>query len=263
MAGIVEATGRAATRFRVGDAVFGETAALSWRNGGAFAEYVAVPESWLARKPDHVPFEHAASVPTSGYILFLNLRDASELRPGRRVLVNGGGGGVGSLTIQLAKSRGAHVTAVDSAAKQDLLRALGADEVIDYARSDFVHLGVRYHLIVDVPGTRPFSEVRQALEPDGRYVPIGHEDYGRSGKRTLGLLPHFLRLMFLSRWVSQLRGPRVPPPSRTEVMETLRSLLASGALTPLIDRAYPLEEVRAAFRHMMEDALQGKVMLTP
>jgi NADPH:quinone reductase-like Zn-dependent oxidoreductase len=105
--------------------------------------------------------------------------------------------------------------------------------------------------------------MRRVLEPEGRYVPIGHEGFGRVGKRALGLLPHFLFLMARARFTPQLRGPRVPPPSRAQVMETLRSLLASGAVTPVIDRTYPLEEVRAALRHLMEDELQGKVLLTP
>lgn len=262
MAGVVEEAGKDAAQFRPGDAVFGETVAFQWANGGAFAEYVCVPQEWLALKPGNVSFEEAASVPTSGFILLLNLRDLRVLRAGHRVLVNGGGGGVGSLAIQLAKSCGAHVTAVDSTSKQGLLRRLGADEVIDYTQEDFVRREVRYHLIVDVPGSRPFFEVRRALEPDGRYVPIGHEGFGASGKPFLGLLPHFLFLMFRARFTPQLRGPRVLPPSRKDAMEVWRRLMEEGKVTPVLDRTYPLEQAGAALRHMMEDELQGKVVLT-
>src|SRR6266851_3370485 len=208
MAGIVESVGKGVSRFRPGDPVFGETIpAQQWTNGGAFAEYVSVPQDLLALKPDNITFEQAASVPTSGYIALQNLRDPSRLRPGQTVLINGAGGGVGTLALQLAKAYGAHVTAVDSTRKLGMLRSLGADEVIDFTEEDFTQRGVRYDLIVDVPGNHPFSACRRALKPDGRYVLIGHERFGASGKRVFGLIPHFLTLIFLSRFVKQLRGP--------------------------------------------------------
>ena len=263
MAGIVESVGKGVTRFRPGDAVFGETAGFAWANGGAFAEYVAVREDWLAPKPDNVTFEQAASVPSSGFIALQNLRDTSCLQPGRRVLINGGGGGVGSLAIQIAKAHGAHVTAVDSPGKQDLLRALGADQVIDYTREDFTLRGERYDFIFDVPGNRPFSVFRRALAPDGRYVPIGHEGFGASGKRVLGLFPHFFKLMFLGRFVRHLRGSGIPLPGKPEVMASLREFLEAGKITPVIDSTYPLREAREAMRHMIEDELRGKVILIP
>jgi NADPH:quinone reductase-like Zn-dependent oxidoreductase len=159
MAGIVESVGKAVTRYRQGDGVFGETIAAThqWTNGGAFAEYVSVREDWLALKPGNVTFEQAAAVPTSGFIALHNLRDASQVGPGRKVLINGAGGGVGALALQFAKAHGAHVTAVDSTNKLSMLRSLGADEVIDYTREDFTRRGNRYDLIFDVPGNRPFS----------------------------------------------------------------------------------------------------------
>jgi NADPH:quinone reductase-like Zn-dependent oxidoreductase len=129
MAGIVESVGKAVTRYRQGDGVFGETIAThQWTNGGAFAEYVSVREDWLALKPGNVTFEQAAAVPTSGFIALHNLRDASQVGPGRKVLINGAGGGVGALALQFAKAHGAHVTAVDSTNKLSMLRSLGADE---------------------------------------------------------------------------------------------------------------------------------------
>jgi NADPH:quinone reductase-like Zn-dependent oxidoreductase len=263
MAGIVESVGKSVTRFRQGDEVFGETIAThQWTNGGAFAEYVSVRQDWLALKPENVTFEQAASIPTSGFITLLNFREASHLRPGQKVLVNGGGGGVGSVALQLAKAHGAHVTAVDGPTKLSMLRTLGADELIDYTSEDFTRRGVLYDLIFDVPGNRPFSAFKRALEPDGRYVPIGHEHFGAAGNRVFGLFPHFFKLMFLSRFVKQLRGPGLPAPTRTDAMAVLRELLEAGKITPIIDSAYPLSEAREALRHMIEDEIQGKVIIT-
>jgi NADPH:quinone reductase-like Zn-dependent oxidoreductase len=166
MAGVVEAVGKNVTQFRPGDEVFGETiGSMQWINGGAFAEYVTVAEECLARKPANITFEQAASVPTSGYIALLNLGEVGQLGPGQEVLVNGAGGGVGALALQLAKAYGARVTAVDSTKKLGLLRALGADQVIDYTRENFTKGGVRYDLIFDIPGNYPFSECKRALTP--------------------------------------------------------------------------------------------------
>ena len=263
MAGIVESVGKSVPRFRPGDPVFGETiVAQQWVNGGAFAEYVSVRQDLLGLKPDDVTFEQAASVPTSGFIALQNLRGASQ-RPGQKVLINGAGGGVGALALQITKSHGAHVTAVDGTSKLGMLRSLGADEVVDYTREDFTRRGDRYDLIFDVPGNYPFSACRRALKPDGRYVLIGHERFGASGKRVFGLIPHFLKLMVLSRFVKQLRRPGVPMPTKKEAIAALRELLETGKITPIIDGTYSLSEVREALRHMIEDELQGKVIITP
>lgn len=264
MAGIVESVGKSVTRFRPGDPVFGETIVKQqWTHGGAFAEYVSVHQDLLVLKPDNMTFEQAASVPTSGFIALQNLRGVSQWRPGKKVLINGGGGGVGSLALQITKAHGAHVTAVDSTSKLDMLRSLGADEVVDYTLEDFTRRGVGYDLIFDVPGNRPFSAFRRALEPDGRYVPIGHDGFGALGKRVFGLIPHFLRLMALSRFVKQLRGPGLPMPTKKEAIAVLRELLETGKITPIIDSTFQLSEVREAFRHMIEDEIQGKVIITP
>ncbi len=261
MAGVVESVGKNVTQFHQGDAVFGETTVgHGWTTGGAYAEFVSVRQDQLALKPDNITFEQAASVPTSGFIALQNLREGKQLS-GQKVLVNGAGGGVGALALQLAKAYGAHVTAVDSTSKLSMLRSLGADEVIDYTKEDFTRRGVRYDLIFDVPGNHPFSACKRALKPDGRYVLIGHEKFGASGKRVFGLLPHFFKLMFLSRFVKQLRGQRVAMPSRKEAMAVLRELLETGKITPIIDSTYPLSEARDALRHMIEDEPQGKVIV--
>jgi NADPH:quinone reductase-like Zn-dependent oxidoreductase len=265
VAGIVESVGKNVTQFRPGNPVFGKTIRThEWTHGGAFAEYVSVHQDLLARKPDNVTFEQAASVPTSGFIALQNLRGVSQWRPGQKVLINGGGGGVGALALQITKAYGAHVTAVDSTRKLDMLRSLGADEVVDYTRDDFTRRGVRYDLIFDVPGNYPFSACRRALKPDGRYVLIGHSRFGASGKRVFGLMPHFLKLMvFLALFVKQLRGPDLPMPTKKEAMAVLMELLETGNITPIIDSTYPLSEVREALRHMIEDEIQGKVIITP
>jgi NADPH:quinone reductase-like Zn-dependent oxidoreductase len=264
VAGIVESVGKNVTRFREGDPVFGETIpGQQWINGGAFAQYVSVRQDLLALKPNNVTFEQAASVPTSGFIALLNLRALSRRQPGQMVLINGAGGGVGALAVQIAKAHGAHVTAVDGANKLGMLRSLGADEVVDCTREDFTRLGVRYDLVFDVPGNHPFSACRRALKPDASYVLIGHARFGASGMRVFGLIPRFLTLTVLSPFFKQLRGPGAPPPAKKEAIEALRGLLEAGQVTPIVDSTYPLDGVREAFRHMMEDELQGKVIVTP
>ena len=179
VAGRVEGVGRSATRFRPGDEVFGECVrGHQWHNGGAFAEYVAVRERELARKPARLTFERAAAVPTSGLLAMQGVRDQGGVQAGQRVLVNGAGGGVGSFAVQLANASGAVVTGVDVAEKLDVVRAAGADRVIDATHEDFTRTGARYDLIVDVPGNRPISECRRALTPSGTYVLIGHDGFG-------------------------------------------------------------------------------------
>jgi NADPH:quinone reductase-like Zn-dependent oxidoreductase len=264
MAGSVESVGRNVTRFRPGDEVFGETIRTHpWTNGGAYAEYVAVHERRLALKPGNVTFEQAASVPTSGFIALQNLRGAKHVWQGHRVLVNGAGGGVGALAVQVAKACGAHVTGVDSTRTLGMLRALGTDEVIDYTREDFTRGGVLYNLIFDVPGNHSLSACRRALTPDGHYVLIGHEGFGASGRRVLGLFPHFFKLMFLSLFTRQLRRPGSSTPGREEAVAVLRELLEAGKIAPIIDSTYPLRETREALRHLIEDEPLGRVIITP
>jgi len=264
MAGIVESTGRSVTRFRPGDEVFGETTIThQWINGGAFAELVSVRQDLLALKPDNVTFEQAAAVPTSGFIALLNLRGGSVLWPGQLVLVNGAGGSVGAIALQVAKAHGAHVTAVDGPSKLSMLRSLGADQVMDYTTGDFTRGHVRYDFIFDVPGNHPIAACRRALKPDGKYVLIGHEGFGASGKRVLGLIPLFMTLIFRSLFVPQLRLGRSSIPTKQEAVTVLRELLEIGKLTPIVDSTYALNEVREAFRHMIDDELAGKVIVTP
>jgi len=262
LAGVVTAVGRDVTRFRPGDEVFGEsTRGFSWRNGGAYAEYAAVWQDALARKPATVTFEQAATAPTTGYITLLNL-PRSRSGPGRRVLVNGAGGGVGSCAVQLAKAYGAHVTGVDHGAKLDLIRSLGADRVVDYAREDFTRGAERYDLIVDIPGNHPFTACRRVLTADGAYVLIGHDAYGRVGRRWLGSLPTFGALAARSAWTRQLRRAGPSKLSKRVAMEELREHLEAGRLTPVVARAYDLADTAQALRHLAEGAPVGRVVVT-
>jgi NADPH:quinone reductase-like Zn-dependent oxidoreductase len=262
MAGVVEATGPAATRFRPGERVFGEVTPVNqWRNGGVFAEYAAVPEITLARIPDALSFEEAAAVPTAALIALSNLRDQGRVQPGQRVLVNGAGGSVGVFAVQLAKAFGAVVTAVDSAEKLDMLRALGADQVIDYAQEDVTRLGRRYDVVLDIVSQRPFAEMRRALTPDGTFVLVGHDQYGRSGHRWLGSLGRMLPLLATSPFRRQIPGIR-PGPSRAENLATLVDLIAAGRLRPVVDRTFPLAEVPAAIAYLTEGRARGRVVIT-
>lgn len=268
LAGVVEAVGARVTRFKAGDDVFGTTMrSFALRNGGAFAERAAAPEHSLVLKPANVTFEQAASVSASGYIAFSNLIPVAGDLAGRRALVNGAGGGVGTIALQMLKARGAHVTAVDAGPKLDALRALGADETVDYARVSFIDTGLTYDLIFDVASNLTLAECRRALTANGLYIWIGHEHYGRAkGGALLGSgFPQMFRLMGRS-----LRGdPNLPKmkfpiviPSLTDALATLRDLMAEGKLTPIVE-SYPLDAVLDAFRRLENGSVLGKVVLTP
>lgn len=262
LAGNVESVGRNVTRFQAGDEVFGPTLSANlWRNGSAYAEYAAVQEDRLQRKPANLTFEQAAAVLTSGPIAVQGIRDEGRVQPGQRVLINGAGGGVGTVAVQLAKAYGADVTAVDSTEKLDMLRSIGADKVADYTQEDFTRTGERYDLILDIAGTKPWSDVRRALTPEGTYVLIGHDQYGGSGHRWFGSLGRFFKLMVISPFVSHLhpfRGTKDPG----DRLVVLKELIEAGKITPVIDRTFPLSNVPAAIRYLEEGRAQGKVVIT-
>ena len=264
MAGVVKSAGKGVTRFKVGDAVFGETIGnMQWINGGTLAEHVAVSEDNLAHKPDNATFEQAACVPTAGYIALLNLRDANPVVPGQRVLVNGAGGGVGSLALQILKYQGAHVTAVDNTQKLNLLRALGADAVIDYTKEKFILSGGHYDLVFDIPGNYHFSAILPVLNPDGKYILIAHDNFGKSGHRWFGAIPYAMKLMFMSLIIKKLPRPVFSMPGKRETMGVLKDLLKSGKINPVIDSAYPLSETARALRHLIKGNPQGRIVITP
>jgi NADPH:quinone reductase-like Zn-dependent oxidoreductase len=263
MAGQVESVGAGVTRFRPGDEVFGETIrGMQWRNGGAYAEYVAVAEDALAVKPSQVTFEQAATVPTAGLIALANLPDQGRTGA-ERVLVNGAGGGVGAIAVQLARSWGAHVTAVDHTRKLDMLRALGADRVVDYTTEDVTRSSDRYDLVFDVVGNHPFSTYRRVIPDDGAYVLIGHDQFGTQGRRWFGSIPRMFGLMARSAVERRLPRPSVKMPARTESMARLRDLLENGALTPVVARAFPLEQVPDALEFLASGQAVGRIVVVP
>ena len=263
LSGVVEALGPEVTRFGLGDEVFGEShGGMQWSNGGAFAEYAAVPETALAHKPPLVTFEMAACVPSSGYIALMNLGEA-QLKAGQRILINGAGGGVGSLAVQIAKAQGAHVTAVDCAEKLNLLRELGADETIDYEQQDFTRGEQKYDVILDVASNLTLNNCKLALTPEGKYIRIGHEHYGRRGGPWLGSLPQFFGFVFLAPFTKQFPDLNFHIPAKDELMKELARLLGSGQLTPRVDRIYPLEQAAAALRYLEQGQAHGKILLSP
>ncbi|HSJ43967.1 MAG TPA: NAD(P)-dependent alcohol dehydrogenase [Euzebyales bacterium] len=264
VAGKVDAVGAKVTRLRPGDEVFGETVrGHQWRNGGAYAEYVAVPADQLEMKPANVTFEQAAAVPTSGIIALQNVRDVGRVRPGDVVLVNGAGGGVGLLAVQLAKAYGAEVTGVDRADRLDLVQLAGADHVIDYTTDDFTRGDERYDLIVDIPGNHPFAECRRVLTPGGRYVLIGHDRFGDEGARWIGRgLRAMLPLMARSPFVPELPPPNMKMSTKHEALAALRALLEAGAISPVVGRTFPLHEVPEAIRCLARGDTPGKIVIT-
>lgn len=264
MAGIVEAVGTEVTRFKPGDEVFGEShRGMQWINGGTYAEFVTAPEDVLALKPANISFEQAASVPTSGMIALQNLQSVGLPEPGQEVLVNGAGGGVGTIALQMAKAHGANVTAVDRAEKLDMLRSLGADCVIDFTQEDFTRGSQRYDLIFDVASSLRFSDCKRVLTPTGKYLVIGHDHYGTQGRRILGSLPQMFKLMALARFTDQLPNANFSSPNKKELMSVLRRFLEAGTITPIIDRTYTLRDVPEALHYLKEGRVRGKIVVTP
>lgn len=262
LAGVVESVGRDVTRFQPGDEVFGQSVGANlWGNGGTYAEYAVAPASRLEPKPTDLTFEQAAAVLTSGPIAVQGIRDEGRTRSGQRVLINGAGGGVGTTAVQLAKAYGADVTAVDSGEKLEMLRSIGADEVVDYALDDFTRSGERYDLVLDIAGNHPWSDLKRSLTPDGTYVLIGHDQYGGSGHRWFGSLGRFFKLMVIAPFVSHLhpfRGAKDPG----DRLVVLKELIEAGKVTPVIDRTFPLSEVPEAIRYLESGRARGKIVIT-
>ena len=261
-AGVVEELGPGATRFQVGDPVFGEVVAgFQWRNGGTFAEYVNAPESALERIPDGLSFVEAAAVPTSALIALFTVRNEAKVLPGERVLVNGAAGAVGQFVVQIAQADGAHVTAVERADRMDLLAQVGADEEIDGTSTDYTSGPQRYDVIIDIPGNHSFAKVRNVLSPTGRYILVGHDRYGAAGHRWLGSMPRVFALMARSAVSSQVPRPDFSGPG-PDAMRVLADMVASGAVHPVVGRTYPLAEAVAALEHLESGHARGKVVLT-
>jgi NADPH:quinone reductase-like Zn-dependent oxidoreductase len=249
IAGRVESTGRNATRFRPGDDVFADILSSM----GGFAEYVCVPQTALAPIPAGLTYEQAAALPQAGAIALQGIRDTGRVRPGHKVLINGGGGGSGMYAVQLAKLDGAEVTGVDNAEKLEFMRSLGADHVIDYAREDFTRNGRGYDLVLDLAAYRPASAYRRSLLPGGRYLYVG------------GSVATLLQVLTI--------GPVIGRAARKKIrllavrlgvqhLDPLVELIRAGKITTVIDRRFPLSEVPEALRYLGEGHAKGKVVVT-
>ncbi|GAA1890822.1 NAD(P)-dependent alcohol dehydrogenase [Asanoa iriomotensis] len=244
IAGVVEAIGPAVTTVAVGDEVFGD----NLDKMGGFAEYAIARERVLALKPPGLSFAQAATLPQPGVIALQGIRTKGAVRRGQRVLINGAGGGTGAYAIQLAKLDGAEVTAVDNAEKQDFMRSAGADQVVDFTRTDFTRAGDRYDLVLDLAGHHSVLSHRRALSAGGRYLWVG------------GSVGTMLQVLVAGPLVGRQRI-LVVRPNTTDLL-TMASLCVSGALTTHIDREYALAEVPAALRHLGDGHALGKVIIS-
>ena len=249
LAGVVEAVGSAVTRFAIGEEVYGI-------GRGTFAEHAVAPEDKLAHKPARLSFEQAAVVPISAGTALQALTDQGHLEAGQSVLVIGASGGVGTFAVQIAKASGAHVTGVSSTEKLDLVRSLGADDVVDYRTTDVGTLGRRFDVVLDIGGNRRLRTLRRLLTPTGTLVIVGGEDGGQwlgMGRQVLALLlspfvPQSLRMFVASENAADLA--------------VLTELIEAGKVTPTVDRSFPLAETAAAVAHMSGGKARGKVAVT-
>jgi NADPH:quinone reductase-like Zn-dependent oxidoreductase len=249
-AGTVEAIGRDVTGFAVGDEVFGST-------NGSFAEFASAPPGRLAHKPANLSFEQAAAVPISAQTALQALRDRGKVQAGEHVLIIGASGGVGTYAVQIAKAFDAEVTGVCSPAKVDMVRALGADHVLDYERDNFADGVHHYDVILDIGGNSRLSRLRRALTHKGRLVIVGGETHGR----WVGGFDRSLRAPMVSLFVSQKLTMLVSS-EKAEDLVVLRELIEAGKVTPAIDRTYPLRDAAAAIQYMQDGHARGKLVIT-
>jgi len=252
MAGRIEAVGRNVKQFQPGDEVFGD---LYDCGLGAFAEYKCMPEDGaLALKPVGITFEEAAAVPSAAVTALQGLRDKGQIQPGQKVLINGASGGIGTFAVQIAKSFGAEVTGVCSTRNVDMVRSIGADQVIDYTQEDFTQSGQHYDLILDIAASRSIFDYRRALSPKGIYVMVGF-----SMARTL-------QTMFLGPWISKTgtkkMGHMGGAKTNKNDLAFMKELLEAGKVIPVIDRRYTLGEVPEAIRYYEKGHARGKVVIT-
>lgn len=246
IAGRVEAVGANVTRFRPGDDVFGD---LSAHGRGGFAEYVAAPKDVLVLKPANVTFAGAAAIPMTAVTALQGLRDKGGIQPGQQVLINGASGGVGTFAVQIAKAFGAEVTAVCSTPKMEMVRAIGADHVIDYTQEDYAQSGQRYDLIFDTVGSQSLADYRRTLKPGGTYV---------ASIFSLGAL-------LLGPWIALTEGKKMSSmlarPNRSD-LAVVKELVEMGEVAPVVDRCYPLSKVPEALRYLSTGHAAGKVVVT-
>ncbi|MEU0546553.1 NAD(P)-dependent alcohol dehydrogenase [Micromonospora sp. NPDC005979] len=255
IAGRVEAVGAEVRDIRVGDAVFGDLGDAN----GAFAEYACVPQTQVAPMPTNLTPQQAAALPLAGITALLGLCDVGRVEPGQRLLVNGASGGVGTLAVQLGKALGATVTGVCSTRNVDLVRSLGADEIVDYRRDDFADGSRRHDVVLDLVGNRSLTDLRRALTPTGTLVLSGGGVYG--GGSLVGPVWLIARGRLLAPLVRQRVVTLTTTPSRQH-LDRLRAHVEAGRLTPVVDRTYPLHEVPDAIRYLEGEHARAKVVIT-
>jgi NADPH:quinone reductase-like Zn-dependent oxidoreductase len=249
-AGTVEAVGRSVKRFKPGDEVFGD-------RDGAFAQYVSVAEDGaVAIKPANMSMEQAAAVPIAGITALQALRDKGKIQSGQEVLINGASGGVGTFTVQIAKSYGAHVTGVCSGRNAEMVRSIGADRVIDYTKEDFTRGSERYDLIIDTVGNHPLSEIRRVLTLNGTLVIVG----GPSDNSWIGPLAGLVKAAAASPFVSQKMIFMLAKANK-EDLDILGNMMQTGKLTPVIDKRYKLAEAAEAIGYLELGHARGKVIV--
>jgi NADPH:quinone reductase-like Zn-dependent oxidoreductase len=250
VAGYIEAIGKNVTRFKSGDEVFGA-------GKGTFAEYATTAESNLAPKPRSLTFEQAAAIPIAGLTALQGLRDKARVREGQRVLINGAGGGVGTFAVQIAKALGAHVTAVTSAENVELVRSIGADEIIDYTKEDFVARGQLYDVLFDLGGNRSLSECRRVVKANGTFLMVGAPvGLGKVLARIVGVVLRAKLWRDGTRWIFYVAR------AKHEDLVALKELAEAGKLTPVIDRQYPLSAAADALRYIGSRRVRGKVVIS-
>jgi len=252
VAGTVEAVGPSVTEFAPGDEVMGTA------ERGSFAELTVAPANKLVRKPGRLTFEQAAAVPVSGTTAIQALRDKAHVQPGQSVLVIGAAGGVGTFTVPIAKAMGATVTGVASTSKLDLVRSIGADDVIDYTREDFTDGSRKWDVIVDTAGRRPLRELRRALTRKGTLVVVGGDG---GGAWTGGFFRGILRGPIVSMFVGQTLGG-INAKATREDLQALSELIEAGSVTPVVDRTFDLVEGADAVRYLAEGHPAGKIVVT-
>jgi NADPH:quinone reductase-like Zn-dependent oxidoreductase len=249
VAGRIEAVGKYVKLLRSGDEVFGDLSGCGW---GGFAEYVCARDNAVTLKPASMTFEQAAAIPQAGLLALQGLRDKGQVQAGQKVLINGAGGGVGTFALQMAKSFGAEVTCVDSTDKLDMLRSIGADDVIDYRNEDFTRKGQQYDLILDVMGYHSIFDYKRALSPRGKYVMVG------------GCTALVNQVLLLGPWISlsgsKQMGLLLHKPNKG--LDFMKELFETGKVVPVIDRRYPLSEVADALRYLGEGHVKGKVVIS-
>ena len=253
MAGSVEAVGQDVTGFQPGDEVFG-----GLEERGTLAEYISVrADAVVLQKPAGLTFEQAAAVPVAAFTALQALRDKGRVQPGQKVLVNGASGGVGTFAVQIAKALGAEVTGVCSTANVGMVASIGADHVVDYTREDFTRAERRYDLLIDIAGNRSLAETRRVLAPKGALVLVGGPNKGR----WIGPFGRTIRMLLQSPAVSQRMVSFLAHQNRDD-LAVLRELLDAGKVTPVIDRAYRLNQVAEAVRYLETGHARGKVVIT-